>query len=303
MKKATVAIIGGGPAGVAATIYLKRALVDVILIEKGAPGGKINFTAEIQNYPGFEIINGPDLAFKLFEQVSAFDVPFTYGDVEKVIPLENSFLIKTDDGDIEAEFVIYATGTKERELNVPGEQKYNGRGVSFCAVCDGPFYKGETVVVVGGGNSAFQEALYLAGFAKEVYLIHRSQNFRADPVMVEKAYHTSNIHIILDSEVIEVLGDEQIMTGVEVNNRVTKEKQVIKAKALFPYIGQLPMTDPLRDLDVLDERGYIKVDANMETSVRNLFGAGDVTAKGLRQIVTATNDGAIAAIEISHRVA
>lgn len=303
MKQTTVAVIGGGPAGVSATVYLRRALIDVLLIERGVPGGKVNFTAEIENYPGFVKVNGPDLALKFYEQVNSLGVSFTYGDVSKVITNEDHFIIQTDEEEIKAEYVIFATGMEERKLGVPGEEEYNGRGVHFCAVCDGPFYKGESVMVVGGGNSAFQEAVYLAGFSKKVYLIHRSDKFKAEEILVKKAKATPNIEIILHTEVAEVIGDGDKVTSIIVENNQTNERSEFSVSALFPYIGQLPMSAALKDLNVTDERGYVIVNDVMETSIPNLFAAGDVIKKGLRQVVTATNDGAIAAIEITHRVA
>lgn len=300
-KTTTVAIVGSGPAGITATIYLKRALIDVVLLDKYVPGGKVNFTAEIENYPGFNKISGPDLAGKFFEQIQNFGVEVTYGDVTRVEKSGEKFRVITDDGIITSDYVIFATGTDERKMNIPGEEEFKGKGVSYCAVCDGSFYKGEEVAVVGGGNSALQEALYLSGFVKKVYLVHRRQGFRADELLVKKVKATENIEMVLDSITLEVTGEE-LVNGLIVENKITKEKRTLPIKAVFPYIGMIPATGALKDLDVLNENGYIIVNEEMETKVANLFGAGDVVDKNLRQIVTATNDGAIAAIEITHRV-
>ncbi|HML99718.1 MAG TPA: thioredoxin-disulfide reductase [Bacilli bacterium] len=299
-RKTDVTIVGSGPAGITATIYLKRALIDVVLLDKYVPGGKVNFTAEIENYPGFNKITGPDLAGKFFEQVQNFGVEVTYGDVLDIEKKDDEFKVITDDGTITSKFVIFATGTDERKMNIPGEDEFKGKGVSYCAVCDGSFYKGENVAVVGGGNSALQEALYLSGFVKKVFLIHRRQGFRADELLVKKVKSTGNIELVLDSVTLAVEG-EKFVSGIKIKNAITGEEKILPVKAVFPYIGQIPATKGLSKLQVLDEHGYVIVDENMETKVGNLFGAGDVVKKNLRQIVTATNDGAIAAIEITHR--
>lgn len=300
-RKTQVVIIGSGPAGITAAIYLKRAQIDLILLDSGAPGGKINQTAEIENYPGIKSIFGPDLAYQLFEQLQFNEIAVEYGLVSKVIYLNPGFKVETDEEVIISDFVIVATGTKERRLDIPGEEKYLGRGVSFCAVCDGALYKGKTVAVVGGGNSAFQEALFLASLARQVYLIHRRQGFRADEKLIQKAKATKNIEFVLDAVPVEIIG-EQVLTGIVIENTLTKEKNTIKTDAVFPFIGLDPSSQFLEELGVLTSRGFIKVEANMATKVPGLYGAGDIVDKGLRQIVTATNDGAIAAMDIVHQL-
>ncbi|MGI6713618.1 MAG: NAD(P)/FAD-dependent oxidoreductase [Bacilli bacterium] len=300
-RQTQVVIIGSGPAGITAAIYLKRAQIDLILLDLGAPGGKINQTAEIENYPGIKRIFGPDLAYQLFEQLQFNNIEVEYGQASRITFLNPGFEVETDEEIIRADFVIVATGTVERRLQIPGEERYISRGVSFCAVCDGVLYKEKKVVVVGGGNSAFQEALFLASLAAKVYLVHRRQGFRADEYLVQKARETKKIEFVLEVIPLEIIGEE-VVTGIVLENTKTKEKTILKTDAVFPFIGLDPSSDFLADLGVLTPRGFIEVQANMETKVPGLYGAGDIVDKGLRQIVTATNDGAIAAMDIAHKL-
>jgi thioredoxin reductase (NADPH) len=289
-------IIGAGPAGMTAAIYLKRANIQFKIVDKYAPGGKMNITAVVDNYPGYFDIPGPDLAFKMYEQLREMGINIDYADVKKVNKVDEEFIIETDEGIEYAKAVIVATGTQERKLKIPGEGKYTSKGVSYCAVCDAALYKGCDVAIVGGGNSALEEAVFTADIVNKVYLVHRRQEFRADESAVEEVKEKSNIELVLDTIPLEVLGDGEQVTGLRVKNIVTGEEKVLHVKAVFPFVGLDAVSDMLAGLNVRDERGYVIVNADMMTEVPGLFSIGDVNQKTLRQIVTATSDGAIAAL-------
>lgn len=297
-RKTQVAIIGAGPAGLTAAIYLKRAMLDVVIIDKYAPGGKVNNTAHIENYPGYELINGPELATKMYEQALSLGAEVSYGNVQKVDKVGDSLIVTTDEETIEATYVIVASGTSERLLDVPGEATYTNRGVSYCAVCDGSFYKGEEVAVVGGGNAALEESLYLSTIVKKIYLIHRRQGFRASAIIVDKVKNTPNIELVLDSVPLEIVG-EKVVDGIKIQNVLTKEESIIPVKAVFPFIGQNPNTDFVKHLGVTTEAGFIVTNHELETSIKNLYAAGDCVDQKIRQIVVAAGDGAVAALNIA----
>lgn len=299
-KKTHVAIIGAGPAGLTAAIYLKRAMLDVTIIDKYAPGGKVNTTAHIENYPGYELINGPELATKMYEHALSLGAEVSYGNVLKVDKVDEHFLVTTDEEVIEAAYVIVASGTKERLLGVPGEETFTNRGVSYCAVCDGSFYKGEEVAVVGGGDAALEEALYLATIVKKIYLIHRRQGFRASAIIIDKVKSTPNIELVLDSVPLEIVGDK-VVEGIKVQNVISHEETLIPVKAVFPFIGQIPNTDFVQHLGITTEAGFLLTNRELETPIKNLFGAGDCVDQNLRQIVVAAGDGAITALHIAKR--
>jgi len=300
-RKTKVVVIGSGPAGITAAIYLKRAMIDFILLDKYTPGGKVNTTGEIENYPGFSKVTGPDLAFKFFEQLQAMDIPIDYGDVQTIEYQNPGFKVLTDEEIIFTDFVIVASGTQERRLNIPGENRLSGHGVSYCAVCDGNLFKGKVVAVVGGGNSALQEAIYLSTLTEKVYLLHRRQGFRAENRLVKRAQKTPNIEFILDVIPREIIGEMQV-EGIVIENKLTQEQSTLAVDGVFPFIGMNPNSNFLKQFPIINEQGFLIVHDNMMTDIDGLYGAGDINDKELRQIVTATNDGAIAAIDISHRV-
>lgn len=287
-------IIGAGPAGMTAAIYAARAGLSVVMIEKGAPGGQMVNTFEIDNYTGYEKIGGPELAMKMFDHTQKFGVVYAYGDVKQVLNHGQLKEIVTDSDRFLGKAVIIATGAVNRKLGVPGEVEYAGRGISWCAICDGAFYRDQEVIVVGGGNSALEEAVYLAGMASKVKIIHRRQQFRADKLAVERAQQHDKIEFILDSVVETFHGEAGRLTGVTVRNVITGETKWISASGAFLYVGMDPVSDMVKDLVAL-ENGYIVTNERMETSVKGIYAAGDVRVKSLRQIVTATSDGAIAA--------
>ena len=295
-------IVGAGPAGMTAAIYLKRANIEFKIVDKYAPGGKMNITAVVDNYPGYFDIPGPDLAFKMYEQLKQMKIEIGYADVKKIRKEDNLFVLESDEGLEYAKAVIVATGTQERKLKIPGEGKYTSKGVSYCAVCDAALYKGEDVAIVGGGNSALEEAVFTANIVNKIYLIHRRQEFRADESAVQEVKETKNIELVLDTIPLEILGDGNHVVGIKVKNIVTGEEKVLDVKAVFPFVGLDAVSDLLEGLNVRDDKGYVLVNQEMMTEVPGLFSIGDVNQKTLRQIVTATSDGAIAALAANRYV-
>ena len=296
-----VVILGAGPAGMSAAVYASRAGLKTAMLEKGAPGGKLVKTNEISNYPGFVTSGGPELALKMFEHSTAFGAEYLYGDVTKLNDLGEIKEIELMDGStVTAKAVIIATGRDEKLLNVPGEQRYTGQGVSYCAVCDGAFFKDEEVAVIGGGNSALEEAMYLTQFAKKVYIVIRRDVFRADEIVQQQLAENDKIEVIRKHVPVEVTGENGKVCGIVLKNVETEEKMTLNVKAVFPYIGQDPGTSFVAHLDILDTQRYILTDEHMATKVPGIYAAGDVVAKTLRQVVTATSDGAIAAQSVFH---
>ena len=292
-----VIIIGAGPAGLTAALYASRAKLNVLVLEKAAPGGKVFTTDEVENYPGIEKIKGRELALKLKETCLQFGAKYEYGDVVEVNDEEDKVHVKTNMGEYYAKKIIIATGMVNRKLNIPGEDEYYGKGVSYCAICDGNFFKGKEVVIVGGGNSALEESLYLAEICSKVTLIHRRDTFRAEKYIVDNVVAKDNIEIVYNS-VIDKIKGEEIVEEIDIRNTKTNEIKTIKTSAVFIYVGFMPQTEFLNNLDILDNNNCIDVDKNMQTKYKNIYAAGDVINKELRQIITAQNDGAIAAQHI-----
>lgn len=297
-----VAIIGAGPAGLTAALYASRAGASVSVIEAGAPGGKLNLTADIENYPGIKSMQGPQLAYQMYEHGLAFGASLEMKEVTGLEDCGDYKVIHTSTGDIEAKNVIIASGTKERKMNVPGEEELTGHGVSYCAVCDGPFFKGKEVAVVGGGNSAIEEAVYLSSIASKVHVVMRRDVFRADKIISDKALATDNIVFHYKKKPHAVLSEDNKVSGLEVTDADDGSLSVIKVSAVFPFVGNDPVTSFAKDLGILDERGYVITDDHMETKVKGIFAIGDVREKDLRQVVTATNDGAIAGQYIANHL-
>lgn len=296
-----VVILGAGPAGMSAAVYASRAGLKTAMLEKGAPGGKLVKTNEISNYPGFTVSSGTDLALKMFEHSTAFGAEYLYGDVSKLNDLGSIKEIELMDGSkITAKAVIVATGRDERLLNIPGEQRYTGQGVSYCAVCDGAFFKGEEIAVIGGGNAALEEAMYLTQFAKKVHIVIRRDVFRADEIVQKQLAENDKINVIKKHVPVEVVGENSKVTGIVLKNVETDELMKLDVKAVFPYIGQDPGTGFVSHLDILDSQRYILTDEHMATKIPGIFAAGDVISKTLRQVVTAASDGAIAAQSVFH---
>ncbi|HPX83123.1 MAG TPA: thioredoxin-disulfide reductase [Bacilli bacterium] len=288
-------VIGAGPGGLTAAIYCSRANLKVAVLEKLMPGGQVASTYKIDNYPGVPEVSGVDLALKMFDQATALGVEYLPMEVIDIKKEKDIFLVKTNDQILQAKTVIVATGTKNRKLHVEGEEKYLGKGISFCAICDGSFYQGQDVLVVGGGNSALEESLYLSSIVNKVYIVNITDEPTAFKNVQDKVKKTKNIKVFNNSEVIAFEGNDTLKE-VKVKNLKTKEVTSFKVNGCFEYIGHIPNTDFLKDLGILNKYGYIVVDGNKETKVKGLFGVGDVIDKEIRQITTATGDGTIAAL-------
>ena len=287
-------IIGGGPAGYTAALYGARAGMDVLVLERLAAGGQMNLTHRIDNYPGFDQgIDGFELGQKMLAGAKRFGVNTRYAEVTGVELEKNPKVVHTVGGTLQARTVIVATGADPRKLGLPMEQELTGKGVSYCAFCDGMFYRGKTVVLVGGGNTAAAEALQLSRVAKEVILVHRRDSLRATKIYHEPLLKAENIRILWNSTVTQLHHGEKL-TGVTVTNRITEEETLVEAQGLFISIGRDPVTELFRGQLTLDESGYILADESTKTNIPGVFAAGDVRTKALRQVVTATADGAVA---------
>ena len=293
--------IGAGPAGMTAAIYAARAGLKVAMIEGSAPGGKMIKTYEIGNYPGLVSISGVDLALQMFDHTQNLEVEYIGEDVQAVHPGDGYLEVVTNMNTWTSRSVIVATGTQERLMGIPGEAEYTGKGVSYCAVCDGSFFRGKDVAVIGGGNAALEEALYLTQFVNKLYIVIRRDVFRAEQMVQDKVENNPKIEIVVKHVPYEVIGEGSV-TGIVLDNVDTHEKMTLAVSGVFPYIGADPCTGFVRELGICDERGYIKVNEKMETGIPGLYGAGDCIVKNLRQVVTACNDGAIAAQEAFHYI-
>jgi len=296
-------IIGGGPAGLTAGIYASRARLNVLLLEKVAPGGQVLVSDWIENYPGFpEGCSGYDLVTKMVEQAKQFGLVIESGQVLSLDVSETVKKIEMDDKTITTLSIIIATGASPRKLGVPGEDMFIGKGVSFCATCDGPFFKENVVAAVGGGDTAVQESIYLTKFAKKVYLIHRRDELRATKILQERAMANDKIEIMFDSVLTGIYGGLTNVEKITVLNLKTDEEKEILVDGCFIWVGTFPNTSFLKDSVKVDKYGFIIVNQNMETSASGVFAAGDVRNTPLRQIVTAVGDAAIAAVSAEHYI-
>lgn len=293
-KEVDVVVIGAGPGGMTAALYASRSNLSVVMLDRGIYGGQMNNTATIENYPGFPSVMGPDLGEKMFAGATQFGAEYEYGNVTGIETDGDNKIVHTDDGDYIAKAVILATGSEYKKLGIPGEQEYAGRGVSYCAVCDGAFFKGQDLIVIGGGDSAIEEGLYLTQLANSVTVIHRRDQLRAQPIMQKRAFANDKMKFIWNAQVEEILGGDDGVTGVRYKDKVTGEEKVVDGKGTFIYVGIKPMTDAFANLGVLDEQGWVIVDDRMQTKVPGVFAIGDVRQKELRQITTAIGDGGLA---------
>lgn len=295
-----IAIIGGGPGGLTAGMYAGRARLRTIIIDKGLPGGQMQNTLEIENYPGYKMITGPQLSELMYEHTLEFGTEWKQAEAVGIDLTERVKIIKLGDGTaIKARALIIATGAQPRKLNVPGEQQYAGRGVSYCATCDGAFFRNKEVVVVGGGDSAVEEGVFLTRFASRVTIIHRRDQLRAAPILQERAFANPKIHVLWDTVVEEIVGDAKV-SKVKVKNVKTGEVSALDTDGVFIYIGYLPNTEFLKHTGLLNASGYIETNSNMATKIPGVFAIGDVRDTALRQIVTAAGDGAVAAMSAYH---
>lgn len=295
-----VAIIGGGPAGLTAAIYAARETLGIILLEKSLTGGIPAIVDQIENYPGFpEGVTGIDLMQKIRAQADRFGtIVSEFEDVSKIFPERQRFKLITENKHYLSRSVIIATGGLPRNLGIDSEKEFMGRGVSYCATCDGPLYRNAEIIVVGGGNAAVQEAIYLTKFAKRVTIVHRRDKLRAQPILQERAFKNEKIKIIWDSVVSNIFGANQV-EGVEIRNVKTSEKISLPAEGVFIFIGWVPNTEFVRGLVELDTEGHVITDAEMQTNVPGILAVGDVRSKSYRQIANAVGDGAIGALTAS----
>ena len=288
-------IIGGGPAGLTAAIYALRSGLNVLLVERMILGGMASTTFKIDNYPGFpEGVSGQELANRLQEQVKRLGLEIVWSRAIAVKKEGETFEVILDNKVLTSQALIVATGTESAKLGVPGEDKFRGQGVSYCATCDGPFYKDKNIMVVGGGNSAIEEALFLTRYAKKISVVHRRDQLRADKILSSRAKADPKIYFFWHS-VIEQIKGEQKVGEVVLKDLKTNKNLNVPIDGIFIYIGSNPNSEIVKDLVKLDKTGFIQTDENMATGTKGLFAVGDVRAKSLRQIVTACSDGAIAA--------
>jgi len=294
-----LAVIGGGPTGLTAAIYAARAELKTIVLEKALPGGQIQNTMAVENYPGFPEISGAELAERFHEHAQKFGAEIRTATVAE-IAFDGYVHLTTDTGVLCARTALIATGAHWKHMNVPGEETYIGRGVSSCAVCDGFFYRDKDVVVVGGGDSAVEEGVYLTRFAKSVTILHRRDALRAQKILQERAKTNPKITFAWNSVVKEVLGDGTRVTGVRVQNLAENREYELPTDGIFVYIGMMPNTGFLRGVVDLDELGFVKADCCFRTSMPGVFAGGDVRSGAWRQIISVAAEGAQAVREIEY---
>ena len=291
-------IVGAGPAGLSAAIYARRSGKSVLVFEKLTYGGQIINTPEVVNYPGIKSISGFDFATALYEQATALGAKLEFKQVTEIVPgrkdSSDGFTVKTDREEYECGAVILATGAKNRPLGLEGEQKLIGSGISYCATCDGGFFRGKVVAVNGGGNTALEDAMYLSNLCRKVYLIHRRDEFRGEAALSEALLAKDNVTFVLNS-VVTSFNSDPSLKSIGIKNRVTGEESVLEVDGLFIAIGQMPENAPFEPLISLDEKGYIKAGEDCKTEVPGIFTAGDCRTKEVRQLTTAASDGAVAA--------
>ncbi|RLL46625.1 thioredoxin-disulfide reductase [Oceanobacillus piezotolerans] len=290
-----VIIAGAGPAGMTAAVYASRANLRTLMIERGIPGGQMANTEDVENYPGFDSILGPDLSNKMFDHSKKFGAEYAYGDITEVIDNGTYKIIKAGNKEYKTKAFIIATGAEYKKLGIEGEEDLGGRGVSYCAVCDGAFFKQKHLVVVGGGDSAVEEGVYLTRFADKVTIIHRRDELRAQKILQQRAFDNEKVDFIWDTVVKKINGPEGKVSSVTLENVKTGEQFDFDADGVFIYIGLVPLSGPFVSLGITNDEGYIPTNEHMETKVPGIYAAGDIREKQLRQIVTATGDGSIAA--------
>jgi len=295
-----VVIVGGGPAGLCAAMYAGRGMLKAALLERGVPGGELLNTEKIEDYPGFVSILGPDLAAKMTEHAVAFGAEILQENVEGIHRLEDgTFRLSTSSGiEYRAPAVILTAGGTPTKLDVPGEAEYAGRGVSYCAVCDGAFFKGEVLAVVGGGDAAVEEADYLTRYASKVYIVHRRDTFRASKLLQERAFANPKIEVVWNEKVLELFGDGTGLKGLELENTLTGSRSKLAASGCFIFIGFEPNSGLIAEHFDHDAAGYIQTDDRMMTSIPGLFAAGDLRVQLTRQVTTAVGDATTAAIAV-----
>ncbi|PKR86180.1 thioredoxin-disulfide reductase [Heyndrickxia camelliae] len=295
-------IIGAGPAGMTAAVYASRANLSTLMIERGVPGGQMANTEEVENYPGYDSILGPELSNKMFEHAKKFGAEYAYGDIKEIVDGEEYKTLKAGSKEYKTRAIIIATGAEYKKIGVPGEKELGGRGVSYCAVCDGAFFKNKELVVVGGGDSAVEEGVYLTRFASKVTIVHRRDQLRAQKILQDRAFANEKVDFIWNHTVKEINEKDGKVGSVTLVSTEDGSEREFKADGVFIYIGLVPLTKPFEGLGIVNETGYIETNDDMETKIPGIFAAGDVREKTLRQIVTATGDGSIAAQSAQHYI-
>jgi thioredoxin reductase (NADPH) len=302
MNEYDVVIVGAGPGGMTAALYTQRANLKTVMLEKAAPGGKMMTTWEVENYTGLGKVTGFEISEKMFNHTQELGVEYKYGDVTNIVDKGKYKEVHTASGDVyQAKAVIIGSGTVPRSTNAPGESKLSGRGVSWCAICDGAFFKDQDIMVIGGGNSAIEEAVYLTKIVNHITVVNILPTLQADAKAIDEAKATGKMDFLLGYEVVSFNGESQLET-ITIRNVDTKEEQDVKVDGAFVFIGQIPETSFIKDLGVTNKWGYIETKADMSTSVPGIYGIGDVIQKDLRQIVTAAADGSIAAVAVSRYI-
>jgi thioredoxin reductase (NADPH) len=300
-KKYDVIIIGAGPAGMTAALYAGRADLSVVMVERGMPGGQMASTADVENFPGFDLITGPDLSTKMFNHAQKFGAEYAYGDIKSIRVEGDDKIVSLGDKELVGKVVIIATGAEYKKIGVPGETELGGRGVSYCAVCDGAFFKQKNLMVIGGGDSAVEEGVYLTKFADKVTIVHRRDELRAQKILQDRAFKNEKVDFIWNSTLKSINEKDGKVGSVTLINKEGEETEV-EADGVFIYIGMQPLTAPFVDLGITNEAGYIETNDQMETKIPGIYAAGDVRHKTLRQIVTATGDGSLAAQNAQHYI-
>ncbi|ANZ33962.1 thioredoxin-disulfide reductase [Staphylococcus carnosus] len=290
-----VVIIGAGPAGMTAAVYASRADLKTLMIERGVPGGQMANTEDVENFPGFESISGPDLSTKMFDHAQKFGAVYQYGDIKSIEDEGDVKKIVYGDKSVTAYAVIITTGAEYKKIGVPGEEELGGRGVSYCAVCDGAFFKGKKLFVIGGGDSAVEEGAFLTKFADSVTVVHRRDKLRAQKILQDRAFKNEKMDFIWNHTLAAINEENGKVGSVTLQSTIDGKEETLPADGVFVYIGMKPLTAPFIDLGITNDAGYIVTNDEMETKLPGIYAAGDVREKGLRQIVTATGDGSIAA--------
>ena len=297
-----VVIIGAGPAGMTAAVYTSRANLTTLMLERGIPGGQMANTEEVENYPGYESILGPELSTKMFDHAKKFGAEYAYGDVKEVTDEGAYKVINCGSKEYKARAIIIAAGAQFKKLGVPGEAELGGRGVSYCAVCDGAFFKNKELLVIGGGDSAVEEGVYLTRFASKVTIVHRRDELRAQKILQDRAFANEKVDFIWNHTVKEIHEKDGKVGSATLVSTVDGTEKEVAADGVFVYIGMVPLTKPFENLGITNANGYIETNEQMETKVPGIYAAGDIREKTLRQIVTATGDGSIAAQNAQHYV-
>lgn len=297
-----VVIIGCGCAGISAAIYAKRSNMNVLIIESDAPGGQINKSSIIENYPGFESVDGPSLAYNMFNQLQKMNVEYKYGEVIDIQVENDKKIVVTNKEKFETKTIIIASGRIPRKLNIENEDKLSGKGISWCAICDANLYKNKDVVVIGGGNSAAEESLYLSKIASSITMINRRDELRADNSLKDELNKINNIKILYNYKPIKFIAKDNKLDGIEIQNTTTNQIETLKCDGAFIFIGYEPETSFCKNLNIIDENNYIIVNEKMETKIAGIYACGDVIKKDLYQIVTSVSEGAIAATNAKKHV-